>query len=149
MRKPGKPQSNKARPKQRRTSGVGSEHHEQVLVVAHIRAFYPDVIVAAVPNGGKRYPGEAKKLKAEGVLAGYPDLLIDEARGGYFGYRIEMKRAKVDGRAGRTSADQKKVIKKLRAKGIRVDICHGAKEGIAAFEAYMDEDETRLTEEQR
>ena len=30
------------------------EHTEQAKVVAKVRAFYPDVVVAAIPNGGSR-----------------------------------------------------------------------------------------------
>lgn len=110
------------------------EHVEQVRFVAHCRAFYPDLIVAAVPNGGKRGAKEAKRLKAEGVLPGYPDLLIDEPRGPYHGLRIEMKRG--DGK-GAASPAQRDVIRRLRRRGYRVEACVGAGAAIDVLEAYL------------
>lgn len=44
-----------------------------------------------VPNGGKRKYVTAAILKALGVRSGYPDYLLDMARGGYHGLRIELK----------------------------------------------------------
>ena len=61
-----------------------------------------------VPNGGFRNAKEAVGLYAQGVRAGYPDLALDVARGGYIGLRIEMK---VKG--GRESDDQKKWLRNL------------------------------------
>lgn len=46
------------------------EHTEQAKVVAKVRAFYPDVVVAAIPNGGSRTAQERVSLHAEGVLKG-------------------------------------------------------------------------------
>jgi hypothetical protein len=43
------------------------------------------------PNGGKRNRIEAARMKGYGVRAGYPDYLLDLARGGYHGMRIELK----------------------------------------------------------
>ncbi len=130
----------------RNVSGAGSESHEQVLVIAHLRAFHPDVLVASVPNGGKRGKREAARLKAEGVLPGYPDLLIDEPRGGFHGLRVEMKRTK----GGRLSADQRRVIALLRARGYAVATCHGAADAIETIECYLaTPDPIRLVDERR
>lgn len=109
------------------------EHTEQVRVVEWMKHFHPGVIVAAVPNGGRRTKTEAGRLKAEGVLPGYPDLLIDEPRGGYHGLRIEMKRV---GGKGATVA-QKAVHARLRAAGYRVETCHGAAEATGLIDAYL------------
>lgn len=52
---------------------------EQVLQIAainYLRLALPDCIALHVPNGGKRGKVEAKILKAMGVLAGAPDILI-------------------------------------------------------------------------
>ena len=46
------------------------EHTEQVKLVQRVRAFYPDVIIAAIPNGGSRTAQERLRLHGEGVLAG-------------------------------------------------------------------------------
>ena len=44
-----------------------------------------------MPNGGKRQRGAAGRIRAEGGKKGYPDILLDAARGAYHGCRIEMK----------------------------------------------------------
>ncbi len=55
----------------------------------------PDIMyVAHVPNGGKRSKAEASRMNGEGVRAGYPDYLLDVSRGGYYGWRGELKRVK-------------------------------------------------------
>ncbi len=43
------------------------------------------------PNGGRRYKGDGAKLKAMGVKAGIPDILILEARKNCYGFAIELK----------------------------------------------------------
>lgn len=48
----------------------------QKSVIEYIRLQYPHVLCFAVPNGGKRNPREAARLKSQGVLAGVSDLLI-------------------------------------------------------------------------
>src|SRR5690349_13530381 len=54
-----------------------SEHEIQKALVQHLKLFaYPDVYWTAIPNGSKRTIGVARKLKAEGVRAGAPDILL-------------------------------------------------------------------------
>ena len=46
-----------------------------------------------VPNGGRRDKGEAQRLRASGVKAGVPDVLIlSPAPGARFGAALELKR---------------------------------------------------------
>lgn len=45
----------------------------------------------ALPNGGKRDPREAARLKAEGVKAGVSDLLLPLRRQGMGSFWLEMK----------------------------------------------------------
>jgi hypothetical protein len=72
-----------------------TESQEQIDVVRALKK--TKALFCAVPNGGYRQPGEARRLKAEGVAAGVPDLLIfdpvqhDGRR--YVGVALEMKRA--------------------------------------------------------
>jgi len=43
-------------------------------------------------NGGKRDSREAQSLKSQGVVAGILDLSLDVARGGYNGFKLELKK---------------------------------------------------------
>lgn len=89
------------------------EHLEQVKLVARVRHFHPDVLIFAVPNGGLRDPRVAAGLKAEGVLAGVPDLVVAEPRGSYHGLYVEMKRVGIK----RVSPKQRRVIRGLNRRG--------------------------------
>lgn len=52
------------------------EQKLQIAVMNYIRMAFPDVLVFAVPNGGKRSMIEAALMKKMGVLAGVSDLLL-------------------------------------------------------------------------
>jgi hypothetical protein len=72
-----------------------SEHDEQVTLFS-ILALYEDKHpelkwIFAIPNGGKRHPATAVKMKAEGVKAGVWDLFIPVAVDEHCGMFIEMK----------------------------------------------------------
>jgi hypothetical protein len=73
-----------------------SEHQEQCALIEWCRTFagqHPDLAyIVAVPNGGARPILVGVAMKAEGVSPGYPDLLLDVARGGYHGWRGELKK---------------------------------------------------------
>ena len=73
-----------------------------------------------VPNGGKRTKAVAAKLKATGVRPGYPDLVLDIARGRYHGWRGELKV-----RGGRLSPLQSDWRNRLVSAGYRVDVVIG------------------------
>jgi len=82
-----------------------------------------------VPNGGWRHVATARRLKALGVKAGVPDLLIFErppARPDAVGVAIEMKRAK----GGRVSAEQQRWLAHLERQGWVVAVCQGAGEAV-------------------
>lgn len=112
-----------------------TEHEHQVALVAWFKHKYPDRIIAAIPNGGKRSPLVGMKLKAEGVLAGMPDLFITAPQNGYNGLFIEMK---VKGK-GKLSEAQKSLIPRLEADGYRVDVCFGVDEAKQVVLDYFNE----------
>ena len=117
-----------------RSRRVPSEHQEQVKLVARVRLVYPDVLIFAIPNGGYRRLREAVRLKAEGVLAGIPDLFIAEPQGVYHGLFIEMKRSK----GANTSAVQQKRLDELMARGYACIISKGAHYAMDAIDRYLD-----------
>lgn len=109
------------------------ERVEQVQLVARVRNFYPDVIIFAVPNGGLRDKRVGARLKAEGVLASVPDLVVAEARGPYHGLYIEMKRV-----GGKATLDQADMMHRLRVRGYSVELAaDGVDAAFAMVERYL------------
>lgn len=94
-----------------------SEHEEQRNFVRWFRMSYPGVRIMAIPNGGARNIATAARLKAEGVVAGVPDLFIPA-----WGLWVEMKRSK----GGVASEKQKDWIEYLRDCGYSAIVCPGA-----------------------
>lgn len=99
------------------------EHIQQVALFAwsskpETLAEHPELeLLVAIPNGGKRTKVVAMKLKAEGVKKGYPDLVLDVPRGGYHGWKGELKV-----RGGRVKPEQAQWHDQLRRQGYRVDV---------------------------
>ena len=93
-----------------------SEHQEQIGFLSWFRKTFPRVLIFAIPNGGLRNIGVAKKLKAEGVVAGVPDLFIPQ-----WNLWVEMKTIK-----GRLSSQQREVIGLLEHAGHTVVVGRGA-----------------------
>ena len=112
-----------------------NEHVLQVGCVNWYRLSYPKQahLLFAIPNGGWRNATTAAKLKAEGVLAGVPDLFLAIPRGEFHGLWIEMK----NGKAGRLSEAQKHMIELLRSEGYKCEVCHSALDFRAAVQNYM------------
>jgi hypothetical protein len=81
----------------------------------------------AVPNGGNRNLITAKKLKAEGVKSGVPDIAIVNDSTAYF---LEVKKPKTDTRAGVLSITQKAMIERIEQAGGEVGVVHSVQEVI-------------------
>lgn len=97
---------------------ASTEHALQVACVRWFRLTHTGAIIMAIPNGGYRTRTTAGLMKAEGQLAGVPDLFIPEPRGKYHGLWIEMK----NGKAGRLEESQKQMHHLLRDRGYRVEV---------------------------
>lgn len=111
------------------------EHDLQVTCVQLFRWKHRELagLLFAIPNGGQRNAVVAAKLKAEGVTAGVPDLLLAVMRGGYGGLFVEMK----NGKAGRVSDAQVAKIEELRAAGYKVEICRNSRDFEEVVEKYL------------
>jgi len=109
---------------------------EQVLFFNHVKKVHPALwesrMIFAVPNGGKRTPMEAVKLKASGVLAGVSDIIVLLARGSYHGMCLEMKK---DG--GRLSPDQSLFLSSAKKHGYAAVVAVGHAEAIRVFNNYI------------
>ena len=114
------------------TAGAGSESQEQQTLFRWWRLFQPKVapgrVMYAIPNGGRRDAATGARLKAEGVLAGVPDVFLAAPSGPYAGLYIEMKRKA----GGRATPAQKAMLATLESSGYAVVVCYGWRQ--AAFE---------------
>ena len=109
-----------------------TEHDHQRIVISTIRRDYPDLLIFAVPNIGTASPQRGARMKAEGVLAGIPDLMIARAAQGFHGLFVEMKTL-----TGSASKEQKSVIAKLQAEGYRCEVCKGYAAALEAIRGYL------------
>lgn len=86
-----------------------------------------------IPNGGRRDAVTGARLKAEGVVAGVPDIFLAVPWRGFAGLYIELKRQK----GSKVSEAQENVIARLRQAGYRVEVCKGWTAAREAIENYL------------
>lgn len=89
----------------------------------------------AIPNGGSRHRIEASRLKAEGVTAGVPDVMLAYPCGGWHGLFIEMKRPRPC--SSKVSREQKEWIERLTSQGYKAAVCYGYEEAVKTVTAYL------------
>jgi len=118
-----------------------SEHDEQVALIEWAQSqvnVYPELqLLYAIPNqGGKGYGAmrRGKKMKAEGMRKGLPDLCLPVSRGNFNCLYIEMKDV---GKKGRLSLEQVRWISLLSEAGHNVQVCHGSQEAIQTIVSYL------------
>lgn len=95
-------------------------HRESQLQSACVKWFrlqYPDRVLFAIPNGGRRGKVEAAIMKGEGVLAGVADVFIMTSGNGVRGLFIEFKTE-----TGRQSPEQKDFERKCYEWGYSYEI---------------------------
>lgn len=120
-----------------RAKPVDREGLEQSALMAELRARLPEVadLIFHVPNGGHRVKAVAAKLKAQGVKAGIPDLVLPMARGGFFGLYIEFKATPPNDAT--VSDSQHERIRKLNAQGYLAVVCRGHFDTMEQIRAYL------------
>ena len=111
------------------TLTLPSEHQEQVGFVQWFEGKFPLVRIFAIPNGEHRSMSVAKRLRAEGVRPGVPDMYVPE-----WGLWIEIKRQK----GGRLSKDQIDWIEYLERAGQAVIVAHGAIDASKKVLSFLD-----------
>lgn len=95
---------------------------------------YPELAhVVHVPNGGLRKKSEAARMNGEGVRRGYPDYLLDVSRGGYYGWRGELKRVMYE----YPSDEQYVWLTRLRTEGYWANWHRGAEAVFSDLIAYL------------
>ena len=119
------------------TAGAGSESQEQQALFRWWRLFQPKLapgrVMYAIPNGGRRDAVTGARLKAEGVLAGVPDVFLAAPKPPHAGLYIEMKRRN----GGRATPAQKAMLATLEASGYAVAVCYGWREAAEEIVRYL------------
>lgn len=110
------------------------EHQLQVQCVKWFRLKYKNVLLWANGNGGKRDAVTGAKMKAEGVLAGLPDLTIAKASKGFHGLYIEMK----NGKKNNPTDAQKDFMSRLNEEGYKAVVCRSFDEFVQIVTEYLE-----------
>jgi len=110
----------------RRMQHIEHQHQVALIAWAHRTILPPasDVeagaslgwYMLAIPNGGRRQPREAARLKAEGVKPGVSDLLLPLRRQGMAGFWLELKAP-----GKRPTRDQLAWLERMRLAGYRAE----------------------------
>lgn len=119
----------------------GSEHGHQRAFCAYMARHMPEVwaVTFAIPNGRKRNKIDAGMLKAEGVKAGVPDMMIAwplqniTGEGWYSGLFLELKKPIV----GKVGEAQTPWHERLTAHGYKVVVAYTWEEARDAVLAYF------------
>jgi hypothetical protein len=113
-----------------------SEHQHQAALIRWANAslgLYPELRwLFAVPNAAKRGVKLAAMMKASGLKAGVPDLLLPVARNGFIGMAIEMKFGK-----NKLTAAQQEWAEGLKSLGWRYVVCYDWEKGREALKDYL------------
>ncbi len=113
-----------------------SESQLQILIFdwCHLnRNWYPELeLLFHIPNGGYRNIATAKRLKAEGVKSGVPDLLLPVPRGSYSGLFLEVKT-----KGGVVSDNQERWLKSLNEQGYLALVVYSFDETICVLKDYL------------
>lgn len=111
------------------------EDNEQKIVFQWADYYHVLRWMHSIPNGGKRNPREAARLKAQGVKSGVSDIFLPMVSDGYPGLYIELKRRKQDG-SSTVSKNQKKFHIDMKKQGYYCVVCYGASEAIDVIKEY-------------
>jgi len=95
---------------------------------------YPNILIFAIPNGGKRDIVTASIMKREGVVRGIPDLFIAYPNSKYAGMFIELKVGN-----NKPTKHQKEIMQQLESSGYCVSVCYTINEFIYKVNTYINE----------
>lgn len=107
--------------KPERKKPVQRESQLQQAAVRWFRYTYPQYkdLLFSIPNAAKRTRVNANRMKAEGQVAGVPDLMLAVPRRTYHGMFIEMKSGK-----SQPTELQSKIITRLESQHYWVEVCN-------------------------
>jgi hypothetical protein len=113
----------------------GSLQSEIVTRSLGLAGKHPEILLLhAIPNGDWRGWGTGKKLKAQGVIPGIPDLFLPVARSGFHGLYIELKKA-----GGSVKAEQWEIMEALHVQGYFVRLTNDLGITLKIITDYLEE----------
>lgn len=110
---------------------VTTEDDEQAAVITYCELLHLPVL--HIPNEGKRSYQYGAKMKRLGLQKGFPDLFFPQAKRGYHGLMIEMKRD----RRAKATIEQISWLSYLEQAGYCAKICHGFDEAKKVIDFYF------------
>lgn len=124
--------------------GKEDEHQRRLMTWARQAAIYdrPYELCHHVPNGGRRDKRTAELLKAQGVLAGVPDVFLPYPSGGYHGLYIELK-----AESGQPSKEQNIFLRAALDNGYYACVCYGWAVAVTVMFCYVNSPEWLKEEE--
>lgn len=116
-----------------------SEQKHQIFLIDWAKLH--NIPLVQIPNEGKRTRRQGAIMKKMGLTSGLPDLMLLEARGGFFGLFIEMKRnrryRKSEMRTP-TWIKQEQILQKLNKEGYKAVRVFGWEDGANILKSYYD-----------
>ena len=112
-----------------------NEAKMQEAIVKYIKLQYPGVKYCASLGGIRAGKKQGAKARKTGYVKGFPDLQITEARKGFFGLFLELKKDK----KGYPTPEQKEWIQALNDRGYNAQVTKGLDATIKALDDYLGE----------
>lgn len=118
-------------------SPVPTESQEQQRLFQWARmqeGKYPELsLLYHIPNEGKRSRANGRRMVAEGLKKGVPDICLPVARGGSHGLYIELKRTK----DWKITKEQESWMRELMEQGYEVGLCIGWEKAAEMIRNYL------------
>ena len=114
--------------------GSESDHQKALMVwAAYMKVQCPELdLLYSIPNGACVAPKNRKRLVAEGLKRGMPDLHLPVARGPYHSLFLELKT-----KTGRLSPHQQERMELLEAAGNLCKTSRSFQESITILKEYL------------
>lgn len=109
------------------------ESAEMVTFFNELRARYPEIarLATHIKNEGKRTMAQAQRDKAEGLVTGFPDVVIVGAPA----FVCEMKSKS---KTSRVSPEQKEILNAMSERGVFACVAYGWEAAMQAVEDWLD-----------
>lgn len=117
------------------------DHQSALFTWAAMKPFRGGMLsdfLFAIPNGGRRNPREAARMKGQGVKAGVSDIHLPVPMGEFAGLWIELKAPK-----GKATALQIDWLNRMASCGHAAFVCHGWEAAKKTITDYINQGEIK------